>query len=312
MEELDQIVHVLGGPWYGPAENAFNTLNRDLSEFSHVFLDASAAEPGFEPCSDWAEATSEIQERADQHSVPTGDGVFDRAFRVIVYGCRLPDRLNGMAPKGRTLNWTFDGAPMAELTATPYMTPSGLGTAVYPLIDYDRLIGLAGRVSKPTAGVVWDPHSESPLAAVAWSLSSSLPVSSRVVSVDCGEESEGPGAELVRRPWRIGFDWMYCSLCDAIVANAGGTSYPFLLVSCMAMGKPCVAVFRGGNMPPWVKDRVNCLVARSDEEAVSMAKWLMEPRNSDKARKLGAAAQFSVADHDKDCNLKVLREVLFG
>lgn len=302
--ERNEIVHVFDGPWYGPAENAFNTINKDLPQFSHVFVDVSPLRQGFETTEAWARATAAVQQRADQHVVPENGSVYDNAFRVIVYGCQVPERL--LPPSSIAVTWTFSGGLLAEMTATPWL--GGTGTPVYPLIDYDRLIGLAGKVTKKTVGVFWDPYTEEPMESVAQAVRSKLS-DGRLVTTPCKME-EKDGLEILQREWEIGFDWMYCSLCDAVVCRAGEKAYPYLLVCSMAMGKPCVAISIGNPVPEFVRHAVTCLVAKDADEAADMAKWILS--NPEKARKMGAAAQFSVASHDKDPNLLAFRKVVFG
>lgn len=304
------IAHVFDGPWYGPAENAFNTFNKDLPEFSHLFVDVSPLRDGFEPDAEWCEATGAVQQRADQHVVPHGsmEEALEGAYAAILYDADV------VVPDGvRSVRWTFDGR-QADITAVPWISP---GERVPPLLDYDRLIGMAGRVTKPTIGVFWDPHSEEPLHEAARLALDAAPEGSRVVYTESGDVV-GAGAggivapegrEAVGKRWEIGFDWMYCSLCDAVVARAGDMRYPFLLASSMAMGKACVAVSAGGPLPPFVRDRVTCLVAGSCGEAASMAAWLLS--RPEKARRIGAAAQFAVATEDKDGATLSLRRILF-
>lgn len=304
--DRNEIVHVFDGPWYGPAENAFNTVNRDLPQFSHVFADISPLRPGFEPDGEWAAATAAVQQRADQHVVPTDPSAYGRAFAVVVYGCSdIPER--AMPPSGRTVCWTFSGGLLSEMTATPWL--GGIGETVPPLLDYDRMIGLAGRVTKRTVGVFWDPHSEEPMGDVASSVLSSMKEGGRLVTMPCGIRP-ADGVEVLERGWEIGFDWMYCPLCDAVVCRAGDRAYPYLLACAMAMGKPCVAVSAGNRVPDFVRHAVTCLVAKGADEAADMAAWLL--RNPGKARRLGAAAQFSVASQDKDAGLMAFRRRVLG
>jgi glycosyltransferase involved in cell wall biosynthesis len=303
MKDRNEIVHVLDGPWYGPAENAFNTINKDLPQFSHVFADVSPLRPGFEPTEEWARATAAVQQRADQHVVPENGSVYDGAFRVVVYGCRVPEAVQ--PPPGISATWTFSGGP-ADMTSVPWM--EGSGAPVYPMVDYDRLIGLAGKVTRTTVGVFWDPHSEEPMADVANAARSRMS-EGRLVTMPCAMEPVD-GLEILQREWEIGFDWMYCSLCDAVVCRAGERAYPYLLVCSMAMGKPCVALSSGGPVPDFVRHAVTCLVAKDADEAADMARWILS--NPEKARRLGAAAQFAVASQDKDPNMLEFRKAVLG
>jgi hypothetical protein len=233
---------------------------------------------------------------------------------VLLYDCAwpFPDPL----PEGRSVRWDLGGSPGSEITAVPWMDGRDGSVRVAPMLDHCHLVGICGRVTRPTAGVLWDPHSEDgeALSECASGLAGAMPASHRlVVTADPSFPVRRPeaGAEVAEEGWRIGFDWMFGSLCSAVVCDGGCRRYPFMLASCMAMGKACVALCPEGlPRPGFARHAVTCLVASSPGEAASMASWLLEDRNSGKAQRLGAAARAASASEDKDAAMAALRGVL--
>lgn len=325
MPDPYKIVHLVNGPWYGPVENAFSTLRKDMGDFAHVFVDVTPMAGDFHPSESWVKATEDIQQRCDQHIVPGSEETLNTlllspdVLKTIVYdsdsllGPFPTDEVHRALSDVRFVDWTFHGG-QAWLSATPWLSPRSDERTVPPLLDYPRLIGLAGKVSRTTVGVFWDPGSEDGLESVVSGVASRIRDlgPARVVTVD-SDSSAGPetspDVEICRRRWEIGFDWMYCSLCDAAVCPAGNRSYPYLLACSMAMGKPCVAVGSPDRVPDFVRHAVTCLVAQTPDEACDMAAWLL--RNRDKARRLAAAGQYVVATQDKEAGLVRMRKLIF-
>ena len=220
--------------------------------------------------------------------------------------------------------------------------------ACLPMLDVGRLSAMAAKSSRFTVGLFFDPvladgsgQSSSIMLSMLkpfvdrLSSGEALPAGSmRVVVPDCdaarrlvqGSSTDRSGIamvgdmELVIKPYRIGFDWMYGSVCDLVAyfPSKSRNEFGFLGASAMAMGKP-TSFYRA---EIGVRERTGCLPACVSEsrknvshmefsctaELCRQIRWVHD--NPDKARLLSAAAQFHSFRFDKDCNLGIFREAV--
>lgn len=355
-EKATRMLHVLPSPYYGEWENAFNTINRTYRGVTHT---AVVARPRTElPGISFFKAVSELQSRADE-VVVQGEATirFDRdeLLAVVCYSASadaMADRLdfrdgrrtNLPAPRVVFNCPRYDERDKAvHLSYRNYCCGDYAGVCP-PMLDVGRLSAMAGRSSMYTIGLFFDPvgadGSGSSSDSVYRTLRDCLlairgandPV--RVVMPDCETSRrllQTIGSPDVRgivryfsiecalKPYRIGFDWMYGSICDVVAyiplpaRGQFSDEFGFLAASAMAMGK-AVAVFSANpgsgtdRLPAcfsFSKRNVSHLEFSSGGDLVRKIAWLRA--NNAEARMLSAAAQNVSCHFDKEAALMSFR-----
>ena len=327
MHERYAVVHDMAAPYYGAVVNAFSSIRNDMPCFSHVVVCRSPF--GDEVEEAWVNAVKDLRARCDQLYLMDPDdpseGLYDdlSAFAVVKYDSRLG------CTHPRMLDWGIESAahPSRPYTAfNPSPEPSTEDSRkIYPMTIVGRLKSVAGVSSVRTVGVLFSPFSPQSLAVrtdaesmkeqAARALSDTGPAGRVLCSSSVSSDKrESGGIETRDVKWCIGHEWKVGAICDVVVASLPSDgSFPFVLTSCMAEGRACVAVYDGNDPPPcYVKDSVNALVCSAKEEdgVYNRVKWLLS--NPDKALALATNAQVSSWFLDRDPNLIKVRRVLTG
>lgn len=304
------ILHVQRHPYYGAAENAFNTINRDLEDYSHVFVECKPPE--------WRDqfylyASSDISRRADMHVAYCGERLkFSNVKCAICYDMSAEEASKYVEHDGKTIVWDFGSLDKWDVSTRG-------DRPLYPMLDTDRISSLTGKITKPTVGVLYDPNVPGFNIDLIRLVADSLDENHRLIVTrpDCLyrdmaiEEmlKEPRKCEVISRPFTIGFDWQIESLCSIVVSDysARPGTYGYMCATAMAMGKLLICD-KMGQYARYSEDRVSAIHFDDWHSVPKYIAWAEAHR--DKADKLRAAAMYHSYRQDKDPNLHYLREVI--
>lgn len=304
------ILHIQRHPYYGAAENAFNTINRDLEDYSHVFVECN---PPVEKDPFYMHAAGEISRRADYHVAYCGNKLrFDHVKAAIAYDMSIEEASKYVECDGPMLSWSIE----VDLL-DPALSVRG-SSPIFPLLDTDRISAITGKVSKPTVGLLYDPNVPGFNIDLVKLVADSLDERHRIIVTrpDCLYKdtalpdilAEKHACEVIARPYTIGFDWQIESLCNIVVSDySANPCYGYMCATAMAMGKLLICD-KAGEYAKYSVDRVSAIHFDDWHTVPKYIVWAEAHR--DKADKIRAAAMYHSYKQDKDPNMHKLRELL--
>lgn len=326
----NRIIHVLKGPWYGACENAFNTINKELSG-THVYVDVSKELPDIGSFRE--KSVREIQLRSDSYvRFVEGSGPLDysaEAAVVISYDIPYEELLRYVSfGSAKVIIWDFGSLSVPEkeegyqfFSAITGKVPDS--KLLYPMIDIGRVSRLSGKPSKPTVGILYDPNVSGFDLSCVKNVVEVLDDTYRVLVTkpsslygdDVSELSDFLRSKTYKPSvsvldFEIGFDWKYQSLCSVCVSSYKEPGhYGYLCATGMSMGKLLICD-KLGAYAKYSKDRVGAIHFDDPSEIGKYLKWALDPSHSDGVRKICAAAQYLSFVQDKDPNLYRLKDAL--
>lgn len=303
------ILHIQRHPYYGAAENAFNTINKDMTDYSHVFVECNPPEPDMF----YLQSTSAISQRADMHVVYAGEKLkFENVQYAIYYDISKDDGDKYVEHDGKSLVWNFGSIDKYDISVFG-------DNALYPMLDTDRISSLTGKVTKPTIGILFDPNVPGFNIDLVKEVASSLDSNHRLIVTrpDCLYKDSGLSdilkekyaCEVISRPFVIGFDWQIQSLCSIVISDysANPGRYGYMCATAMAMGKLLICD-KHGEYAKYSKDRVSAIHFDDWHTIPKYIAWA--EAHKDKADKIRAAGMYHSYKQDKDPNLHRLRGIL--
>ena len=305
------IVHIQRHPYYGAAENAFNTINKDLGDYTHVFVELCPPE---EKDKFYLHAVSDISRRADYNVTYCGNKLFfNHVACTIAYDLNREEIDGKVETDGKLITWEIErklNEPDISVRAD---------VPIYPMLDTDRISAITGKISKPTIGILYDPNVPGFNSDIISVVAESLDEKHRLIVTrpDClYKNSKIPEilekkykCEIIQRPYTIGFDWSIESLCSIVISDYSlnpGT-YGYMCATAMAMGKLLICD-KHGDYAKYSTDRVSAI--HFDDYNVIPKYIAWAETHKDKADKLRAAAMYQIYNQDKDPNLHKLRGIM--
>ena len=306
------ILHIQRHPYYGAAENAFNTINRDLEDYSHVFVELY---PPDEKDPFYMHASGEISRRADLHVACCGSRLkFDHVKAAIAYDMSAEEASLYVDCDCPIISWSIEVGLRNPVISVRGENP------IYPLLDTDRISAITGKVSKPTTGMLYDPNVEGFNVDLVKLVAESLDEKHRLIVTrpDCKyKDTALPdilngkyACEVISRPYTIGFDWQIESLCNIVVSDySANPCYGYMCATAMAMGKLLICD-KEGDYAKYSVDRVSAIHFDDWHTVPKYIAWA--EAHKDKADKIRAAAMYHSYKQDKDPNMHKLREIIDG
>ena len=304
------ILHIHRHPYYGAAENAFNTINRDLEDYSHVFVECC---PPKDPDTFYMHAAGEISRRADYHVAYSGTKLrFENVKAAIYYDMDKEDGDRYVEHDGKSIVWEIENALISPTISVRGADP------IYPMLDTDRISAITGKVSKPTVGILFDPCVPGFNIDLVRLVASSLDSKHRllVTRPDCLYKDSGLkeilngryDCEVISRPYTIGFDWQIESLCNIVVSDySANPCYGYMCATAMAMGKLLICD-KAGEYAKYSVDRVSAIHFDDWKTVPKYIAWAES--HKEKADKVRAAAMYHSYRQDKDPNIHRIRELI--
>ena len=307
------IVHIQRHPYYGAAENAFNTINKDFGDYTHVFVELCPPE---EKDKFYLHAVSDISRRADYNVTYVGNKLtFNNVLCTIAYDVNESEIADKVETDGKLITWEIE-----RKLENPTISVNG-DNPIYPMLDTDRISAITGKISKPTIGILYDPNVPGFNEELVKLVAESLDEKHRLIVTrpDClYKDSTLPDilsqkykCEIVQRPYIIGFDWAIESLCSIVISDYSKNpgTYGYMCATAMAMGKALICD-KNGLYSNYSVDRVSALHVDSWQTIPKYINWL--ETHKPQADKLRAAAMYHSYKQDKDPNLHKLREIICG
>lgn len=306
------ILHVQRHPYYGAEENAFNTINKDLEDYSHVFVECCPPEyrDAF-----YLHSSSAISQRADMHVAYAGTRLeFHNVQAAIYYDLSKEEGDRYVSHDGKTIVWDFGSVDKYDVSVRD-------ANPLYPMLDTDRISAITGKVTKPTVGVLFDPNVPGFNVDLIRLVADSLDENHRLIVTrpDClyrdmgieGMLAEPRKCEVISRPYVIGFDWQIESLCSIVVSDYTSTpgTYGYMCATAMAMGKVLICD-KMGQYAKYSTDRVSAIHFDDWKTVPKYIDWV--EKHPQKADKLRAAAMYHAYPQDKDPNLHRMRELILA